>query len=440
MRIVPKPQAESGPAGVYAVVCILLLCALAGSAARGQTRQYTAPGSLARWAESSAERARRAAEEAPWTLGKLRIEPRLNLYDVGYFDNVLAEPDGVEQTSDFRATIGAGLAAYLRLGSKTLLSGYVAPEYSWWRDLEELRQLNVNSGVALFGDLNRMQLAARATDTRREQPLSAEVEVPVLIAEESASFEVEFELRPRLLARASVGTAAIRVARDLEDERPDVAFAQLDRDVDTAQAQLVLATRAGLELGLGLRNIDTTFRNDPGGRSNSGTSPLLSLGFTGNRVEVKATLLITQLDYRNAELGSFESDTGLVLAAIELGSRGRLALYGARELVFGALAAESTLTDARFGFSLDQEIGRRLEASAFVEAGRLEFDDRTGPNAGRRDDLDAFGLGLRLDLGARTALALTLSETTYDSNFSQFDRSATRLSLGFEFKDDLLPW
>jgi hypothetical protein len=418
----------------------VVLCGLAGSAGHGQTRQYTAPGSLARFAESSVERARRAADEAPWTWGRLRVEPRLTLEDVGYYDNVLAEPDGVEQTSDFRAAFGAGLAAYLRLGSKTLLSGYVAPEYTWWRDLDELRQLNVNSGVALFGDLNRLQLAARATETEQERPLSAEAEIPVVVTETSASLEIEIELRPRLLARASVGATAVRVARGLEDERPDVAFAQLDRDRDTAQAQLVLATRAGLELGLGLRSIDTTFRNDPGGRSNSGTSPLLSLGFTGNKVEIQGTLLLTRLDYRNAELGSFESDTGSVLAAIALGPRGRLALYGARELVFGALTAESTLTDARLGLALDQEIGRRLEASAFVEAGQLDFDDPTGPNAGRRDDLDAFGFGLRLEVGARTALALTFSETAYDSNLSRFDRSATRLSLGFEFKDDLLPW
>jgi hypothetical protein len=419
----------------------LLLLGLAGpSPISAQFTQYTVPGSLATQPATKAERVQKGAETAPWNLGPVRLDPRLSIRDLGYDSNVLASPETEEKTSDVHLTVGAGLAAYLNLGPKVYLSGFAAPEYYWWNVLEELRELNLNYGLGVFAFFNRLRLGIDGTSTERQRPLSSEIDSPVQILDQGGTLEMELEVGSALSLFGAASTKRLRHSRSPGDSAGDVDLSLLDRDVDLANVGLLIRGRGALSVGVGIEYSDTEFPNDPGGRSNSGTSPLLRLEIEGNRLEADARIVFRRLEFDNEELEDFDEATGNLLISSDLGRANRLALFGARNLVYGARDADTTIVEDRWGLSLTRTFTPRLDGSGFFELGSSGFEEVGGLTPTRRDDLEAWGLALRFDLSSLSVLSFHYSLVQYDSNLDEFDRSSTRWGVGLVFKEDLLPW
>ena len=381
-----------------------------------------------------------AAQTAPWQWGALRLEPRLSVRSLGYNENVFASAEGETATADVSAVAGGGLAAYLKLGGKSYVSAYLTPEYTWWRELEDLREFNLNYGLGLFGTYNRLQLAVQGSSTERERPLSSELEVPVQVLVESVSVDARMDLRPRLAVVAIVGTTETRYSEAGAEALSAIRFRELESDIDRFEAGLALTLRNGVEIGLGVENSQTDFLLDPGGRSNDGTSPLIRLSYDGRRFVVDVRAVARQLEFANPLLGRFEQETGSALVGVDLAAKTRLTVYGARDLVFGTTVATSTIDDTRWGIALARNLARRTEVRMFAEQGTAQYRDVIGPNAFRLDDLEAFGIDISLELGQWTAVSLRVSEVAYDSNLAGFDRSTSRFGIGLDLKEDLLPW
>jgi hypothetical protein len=419
----------------------LLLLELAGaSTISAQFTQYTVPGSLATRPATKAELVQKGADAAPWNLGPVRLDPRLSIRDLGYDGNVLASPETEEETSDVHVTVGAGLAAYMNLGPKVYLSGFAAPEYYWWNDLEELRELNLNYGLGVFAFFNRLRLGIDGTSTERQRPLSSEIDSPVQILDEGGTLEIELEAGATFSLFGATSTKRLRHSRSPGDGTDDLDLSLLDRDVDLAEVGLLMRSRGPLVAGIGIEYSDADLPNDPGGRSNSGTSPLLRLEVEGNRLEADARIVFRRLEFDNEEFEDFEEITGNLLLSLDLGAATRLSLFSARNLVYGARDADTTVVEDRWGLSLTRTFTPRLDGTAFFELGSSDFDEVGGLTPARRDDLDAWGLALRFDLSSLAVLSLQYSRIKYDSNLDEFDRSSTRWGVGIIFKEDLLPW
>ena len=88
-------------------------------------------------------------QSARWNLGRIALDPRFTIRELGYYQNVFATTGEVEQVDDYRGSVGAGLAAHVDLGAKSLLSAYATPEYTWWRERSELSSLTLNWGGRL---------------------------------------------------------------------------------------------------------------------------------------------------------------------------------------------------------------------------------------------------------------------------------------------------
>jgi hypothetical protein len=424
-----------------ALTVVLLVLVLAGaSSIAAQFTQYTVPGSLASRPATKAERVQKGAEAAPWNLGPVLLDPRLSIRDLGYDSNVLASPEAEEETSDVHVTVGAGLAAYLNLGPKVYLSGFAAPEYYWWNDLDELRELNLNYGLGVFAFFNRLRLGIDGTSTERQRPLSSEVDSPVQILEEGGTLEMELEVGSAFSLFGAASAKRLRHSRSPGDSPDDLDLSPLDRDVDLAEVGLLMRGRGPLVVGIGIEHSDADFPNDSGGRSNSGTSPLLRLELEGNRLEADARIAFRRLEFDNEELEDFAETTGNLLLSLDLGSATRLSLFSARNLVYGARDAETTIVEDRSGVSLTRAFTPRLDGTAFFELGSSDFDEVGGLAPARRDDLDAWGVALGFDLSTLAVLSFRYSRVKYDSNLDEFDRSSTRWGVGVVFKENLLPW
>jgi hypothetical protein len=419
---------------------VLISALLPSTPAAAQIERYQPPGSRALFKKPAAESVKEAADSAPWRWGPLRLEPRFSLSNVGYNNNVFASVEGEEKASDYHAKIGAGIAAYSRMGSNLYFSTYLTPEYAWWKERDDLRELGVSYGAGAFGSFNRVQLGIQAVSTDRQQILSSEAEVPVQRLDERILLDARVQVRPRLALVGRAATSKTRFEDSSPGEQPDLLIGALDSDTDRTELVVAMKLRSDLEIGLGFEDSRTDFRFDPDGRSNDSSGPTLTVSMSGRRTRMDSHLTARKTDFDNPGLGSFERTTGSFLVDHSFGRKTGAGLYFDRSLEYGIRSTASTIDGDRRGISFRRTLGRRLEGRIFAEAGALEFRDPDGPNAGRIDDLTAVGGELTMDVGRVTALRVHFSEVDYDSNLPEFDRSTVRFGVGVEVAQGLLPW
>lgn len=433
-----RPNSRDEPQRFFVHKAILIACILLASAlpAKAQFTQYTAPGSLSERPEDRAEVARRAAEDARWRIGPLRVEPQLTLSNLSYDQNVFAAPEGTEQVDDRRATAGAGLTGYLRMGPKSLLSGFVAPEYSIWQETENLNHLAVNSGLAWFGFFNRLQLTATARSTERERSLSNELEVPVQISEDGLTFDTEIEITRRLALFLTASDARSRHGRDSEQFVPGLDLRGLDRDDNRTVVGIELR-KSAVEIGLGWETTDVDFVESDQ-RDNGGEGVFLRLNYERNRLTVDLDYADLQLDFPAGDSRSGRQEFGKALAALKVRPETTVSLYAARGLSFTVISTTGVIEFQTWGLALRQGLGERLEATVFAESGREEFLDSLGPS--RIDDREAIGINLEYELTQRLSLTGRYREDRRNSTLEGFDRSTSTVGFGIRFAGDLIPW
>jgi len=438
-----KPMFE--PTRTARAVWIGSLILGAAAIAEAQFDQYTSPGSLANEVNPRRQRIEEGWEDAHWDFGNLRLDPRFEIRDLGYVDNVLSDFEGEEQVSDTRATVGAGLAAYWRAGNNLYATAFVAPQYNWWLDLDSLRGLSVSGGVGVHAFFNQLTFSIDGRTVEQEQPLNAEFEVPVEIKDESLGASLELDLSERLSLVVGASTTETRHGDEIDALVEGFEARSLDRDVDRLRAGIGLALGSLVEIVLGVEDLQTDFLVDPAGRSSSGTDPFVDLRFEGNRLSAAVSSVIRNLDFAAAadpalgDPASFEDTTGSLRIGIELSQNSTFYLYGGSTLVYSALEDSTYLSEERLGGKFQVDLRSRLRSQLIAEFGDNEY---TGlqDELDRLDDFRTLGANLVFELGPSSALRFEVSETRYDSNQPEFDRSATRISIELVRGSGIIPY
>lgn len=419
-------------------ILALIAFAMAGVPLRAQFTQESQIGAGAARGDRVEERARSKFDNSRWQFGRLRVDPLLEVRNAGFFANVFAasgETD--EETDEFRATAGAGLTASIGAGSKSFVSGFVAPEYTWWQDSEELRQFNVNYGLGWFGYYNRVTVALDVFSTERERPLSAELDIPVQVLDEGARAQFEVILQGRVSLVGSAISREIRNSREVEEFVDGVDLSK--NDLDTERSTLGLSFKPGKwRISAGVERTRAEFLDPTSMRSNEGTSPFAAFEFVGNSFLADLEVVRREFEFDNE---AFEPKTATVvraLAEVHFGPRTRLSVYQSRGVSPAIRHDLVLLTDRRTGISASYSVGRRLGLTIFGEAGELDFG-LLGTSA-RQDDLEASGARLDFDVTERVVFSLRAESVDWDSNLNEFDRSTERIGLGLEFAGNLLPW
>lgn len=399
---------KSSASAILTVVILAL-----GDAAGAQFRQYTPPGGGEIGGEERKEALARAVEDARWHAGPLRLDPALWISDLSWVDSPSAGVD-----SDFTARAGAGVRAFLPVGSKTTFAGYALPEYIWWNEREDERRLNQRFGVGSFTYFNRLRLelsAERNEDfdfatsetfervTTRQDRLLADVEVPVF----------------RALA-VYAGGEAVEFETLTEDEGLENRYGDLDRDDRFWRGGLRYYPQEKFYVGAGVGATESTFAEETGDRSNSGDFWYAELGLERPKLSVK-------IDYREHELeaedgsgfGSYEDSTGD--AMVEWRPRESLAfrVYGDRSLVYSI--AQSSFVDERFGAGARVKLGWRLELDLYAESGTQDYlVDLGGP--GVSNDVESYGGKLTVELTDLFEVGIGYYNSTISSGVGLPDR------------------
>ena len=173
---------------------VLAVAAATAAPAVGQYGTYIVPGSLAERREQSRDALLKNLQDARWRWGPVRIDPQLSIGNVGWVDNIYNSSQE-EAEGDLRAQAAAGLRASINLGPKIVTSAFVDASYSWWRNQDELRNLNESYGLLLLGMFNRLQVQLQGGRVANQSNLSSEVEAPVDL--QADRVELSFDVDPR---------------------------------------------------------------------------------------------------------------------------------------------------------------------------------------------------------------------------------------------------
>ncbi len=413
--------------GPGAVVVAALL--LAPAAAPAQFQQYAPPEDIVAGRRPVAAIVEDATAGAKWRLGRLRLDPWIGVRNLNYVDNERAGQEGGPLDDDLTVSVGAGLRAYVPLGAEVTWAAYALPEYSWWRDLDALRQWNGRYGTGFFGDLGRVSLQASAQRTEDARVFSREFEQAVNTRDDRALVGIEVE------AGAGVSPFLEGWVREFTFFRQDEAQPPVDvlnREERVARAGLRFDVPGGLRLGVGAERSETEFEDPQSPRANSGTSPLLELDYAGSRLSVSGHLVYLDLEPETGPEGlAFEDFTGEFRVGLRAAGSLEIELFGSRNLVYSFQSTWAYYEDESLGAALHFALGAWGDLRLFGERGSTDYAPiEAGPEADRVDDFDGFGGELSLKLHPRVTLVVITAETDYDSNLPQFDRTVTAVRGG----------
>lgn len=392
----------------------------AGTAA-AQSAQYTAPGSSGVADPVTKEEIEQRMAEARWRLGPVRLAPYLGVRGLSWVENVFADEEG-GGTSDLTASVGAGLTAYLPTGPSLFWVAQAMPEYVYWADLDQRRQLVGRYGAGLFGDFNRLTLAAEATRLEEQTEVSSEEPEPAMGELDRAGVSAALELTSRLSLTAGGSLAEIANRPGDPDDPRSADFERLDRREERSRAGLRYGGDA-LTLEAGVERHETDFEDAARDLSTTGTSPYLSLALTGNRVALQAEVTRLSLDPEPGSLlPPVETTEGAVHLGLTPGWRFAIGLYGRRAFIYSFSDLFTHFEETRYGAELSAPFGDRLGVRVFLEAGE---NDYAGGGLGappRLDDAVAFGAIASYRLREWLQYDLGYRRLELDSNLPGFDR------------------
>ncbi len=314
------------------------------------------------------------------------------------------------------------------------------PEYVWWAEQTERRQLNGRYTLGFHGFFNRMTVEVQGGREQRSRSSRRSCRCSTSARRDLGEIFAEVEVSNAI----SVFTAtSLTRQKSVADEGEDPLagpLSLLDREDRIARVGVRWRPREPWSFALGAERTATEFdaMEDPFDRSNTGTAPVGEVRFKGRRLDFQTELAARSLEARRGStFVPFDGVTGN--ASITFGTENRLTgtLYGNRNLIYSISADYPYLTDQRLGFALGVGLGRRTQARFFVETGDNDytaFDPAAPP---RQEDVTSYGSTVTFRLARRVSLGIQALRSEFDSNLPGGDRSYTAVGTTLNLLGDL---
>ena len=414
------------PRAIPAIAASLCLGLATAGPVAAQSAQYTAAGPGSAAEPPGKEEIEQRMDEARWRLGPVRLAPYIGVRGLSWVENVFAA-DG-EGTSDLTASLGAGVTAYLPTGPRLFWVAQAMPEYVFWADLEERRQLVGRYGAAVHADLNRLAFSVEGRSVEEQAQVTSEEPEPAIGEVEHLGATLALRLTPRLSLTAGAAVDDVTNRAGDPDDPRSADFFRLDRREETARAGLRYAPGELFRLEAGVERRATDFEGAARDLSSTGTSPYARVGLTGNAIRSAAAGVRRSLD---PEPGSVLPPTEATVGSLRLGftpgCRFDIGLYGRRAFLYSLSDGYSHFEEDRYGVEVAAPFGNRWTTRAFVEAGGNEYAALGLTVPPRSDDALAYGFEGSLQLREWLIYRFGYRRLEIDSNLPGFDRETESL-------------
>lgn len=420
----------------YAVALVAAGCAIAANAQLTSDqvpRQRLVPAS---------EQLRQELESARYNVGPFRLSPRLLFRDLGYNNNVFGTSEG-EPVGDWTATVAAGAHWTLPFGPKTYLRGDVIPEYSWYRKLDQNRFLGGTYNASALALFNRMQLGATVGTSKRLNIVSSEIEAPVVQRSTDLALDGEVDILPSRLSFFAAG--ATRKTDLVADETAGsgelARLNELDRDDSMVRAGLRYRLTSFFDLSVGAEQTRSEFVADAANRDNKSEAVILGVHYDRPKFYVNLSAGKREGKAINGSaFREFSEPTGSYYMSYEFSAPLTADFYGNQRVTYAIFGNAQYFLESRNGLALTARLGQRIAVRAFGDVGDNDYQIpvRIGRNPGviRVDDVKTFGATVSMRFYRKMAVAVTVSQSDYTSNLSEYDRSVVRVQTGLVISGD----
>jgi hypothetical protein len=380
------------------------------------------------------EQIRHELEDSSLRLGPFRLHPTFLLRDLGYNNNVYGTPEN--PVSDWSATVGAGTKWILPFGPKMYVRGNAVADYTWYAELADRRILGGTYDVTVTGLFNRLSVEAGAGTQKTFTVLSSEIDSNVVRKLDHVLFDAEIDLLQRLSLFASAR------AESHAYEAPGVIGGDLSRLDDLAREEELVRGgvryrfRSFLDVSVAAERTESTFDRALTGRDN--TSEAIVLGLHYDRPRAYLNLNVASREGRGM-VGSlfpdYDATTGSYFASYSLVAPIEVQAYGHRKPVFSVFENSAFFLEDRNGAALLFRLGDRVVMRVFGEAGQNEYPKPAsgGITLLRFDDALTYGGGFAVRLFRSAAFTVLVTQSEFDSNLDNFDRSVIRVQSGISF-------
>lgn len=390
----------------------------------------------------TSEQIKQELASARFSLGPVRILPRLEIRELGYNNNILGSAEN--PVSDETAQVVAGVRAILPIGRKTYVLADAMPEYDYYLRHSGLRQLNGHYGGQLLGLFNRLGLDIRGYTDRTLEYLSTELVVPVNRRTDGGSAEMEIEFLKRLGLALSYRDDRIQYSAQGQSLPAEFASAGgLDRREQTARGGLRYHFTEHVSLGGFVEESQTDFRELGNPRNNRSRSYLLGLHYDRPRFYVDLMGGYQKVEPRaGGEFPEFSGLSGSAFSSYALSGRWLAVMaYAHRGINYSLYQNISYYREEVLGGGPELRIGTRARVSIFGETGRNIYPVPVvvgEQSIVRTDQIKSWGGQVAIDLSRALVLGVRAAETRYNSNVAGFDRTIFRVSSTVSLNGDFL--
>lgn len=387
--------------------------------------QYTAPGRPipTRHIPSKAE-FQDKIEGAPWKTGPLALDPWVGLQDFRIVTELSRQSEA--EGEDLTLTVGAGLRGYLPAGPRALFAVHALPEYVWWQDNEDKRNLNGRYGLGLFAFFNRLNLELSQRRVEQQSFFSSEIQELTTSRNDISTFSLELKLTSNV---SLLGIATLQDYRNTEAE--SIAFSVLDRKDESGELRVQYEIPRGWRFEIGYADTSADFAEGARDLSNSGSVQLASVGLERPRFGFRLDFAFEEREADGgSDFGRFDDTTGNFAVLLKPSTSVDVLGYVRRALVYS--------TDSRYTVFLEERQGARINFNLdrvglglFGEIGEDDFEVTSPVVPDRIDDVTAYGAELEIKF-REVSLGVRAIRTDYESGSREFDRDVTSVQFNVE--------
>lgn len=374
-------------------------------------------------------------------LGPLRLFPWFDISQAGYDSNVLGtEEGGPEPIGDWLATVGAGVSGIAPLGSKFYLRGSVLPKYTWYKDLEERRNLGGFFDFGALAFFNRASAEARGYFSESVGIFNPESELQVREEVKGGSARAEIDLTRKL---SVFGAAEGQRIDSTSIGTPPEFFLdpeELDRTESLARGGLRFRFSPQFDAAIAGELTQTDFHNDPE-RDNRTEAILAGIFYERPRLFINLVGGYRRgRPFHGSSFPEYDQPSGSIFISFFPKTTVELQIFGGQRIVYSAVATEPYFLETKGGAGLNVQVLRSLLLKAYAEYGVNDYDFPILVDDVPIEPYDpfrVFGGGFSLKVYRRLVFSGSAFESEHRSNIPSQRRTVfrfvTSLSISGEF-------
>jgi len=336
-------------------------------------------------------------KDAPVRLDWLTLAPVFEVTNLGWDDNVLAQPDDAHQIRDFTATVSPAVQGWLRFPGLRVY-GRADADFVYYKDVSQYRSVDTDNEVRVEGRLGRIVPYFDNTWTNARHRFNYEIDVPIRRVDTWWQAGVD----ARLTGKTAVGVWTSRTNWDYTGDTQYLGVDLKPYLVGTAKANgarvkyaLTPLTTVGVEVSRYETDLpEAPERNADGNRVTTMVEfrPLAPL-------QGRAEFGFLSRKFRDGEAPPFSGRVMRMNLSYWLLGRTLFAVEGNRDLSYSYRPGERDYLQTGFQLFVTHRIAEFWDARAWIGRFTLQYglgvpvgSEPIGLGQGER--VNTFGLGI----------------------------------------------